>query len=76
MELLTFVIVSFSFFNMFCFRYVLYPLDLYNDSAVYALTHFHQQYLYDECEAEVFIFLTVNNLLLAVTRRYFHSGNF
>ena len=33
-------------------RYVLYPLDLYNDSAHYALTVFKKQYLYDEVEAE------------------------
>jgi hypothetical protein len=28
------------------FRYVLYPLDLYNDSANYALTGFKKQFLY------------------------------
>ncbi|XP_026675892.1 cytoplasmic FMR1-interacting protein [Diaphorina citri] len=33
--------------------YVLYPLDLYNDSAHYALTVFRKQFLYDEVEAEV-----------------------
>ncbi|GAB6019487.1 Cytoplasmic FMR1-interacting protein 1 [Chamberlinius hualienensis] len=32
---------------------VLYPLDLYNDSAFYALTKFKKQFLYDEVEAEV-----------------------
>ncbi|XP_022241956.1 cytoplasmic FMR1-interacting protein-like [Limulus polyphemus] len=32
---------------------VLYPLDLYNDSAHYALTKFRKQFLYDEVEAEV-----------------------
>lgn len=32
---------------------VLYPLDLYNDSANYALTKFRKQFLYDEVEAEV-----------------------
>ncbi|XP_065556681.1 cytoplasmic FMR1-interacting protein-like isoform X2 [Artemia franciscana] len=32
---------------------VLYPLDLYNDSANYALTVFRKQFLYDEVEAEV-----------------------
>ncbi len=31
----------------------MYPLDLYNDSAHYALTVFRKQYLYDEVEAEV-----------------------
>lgn len=39
--------------NGFLFRYVLYPLDLYNDSAQYALTVFRKQFLYDEVEAEV-----------------------
>lgn len=34
-------------------RCVLYPLDLYNDSAYYALTQFRKQFLYDEIEAEV-----------------------
>lgn len=29
-------------------EYVLYPLDLYNDSAYYALTKFKKQFLYDE----------------------------
>lgn len=37
---------------MFLPRYVLYPLDLYNDSAYYALTKFKKQFLYDEIEAE------------------------
>lgn len=37
----------------FSFRYVLYSLDLYNDSAHYALTKFKKQFLYDEIEAEV-----------------------
>ena len=36
-----------------CCRYVLYPLDLYNDSGYYALTKFKKQFLYDEIEAEV-----------------------
>lgn len=40
------------FFNLLS-RYVLYPLDLYNDSAHYALTVFRKQFLYDEVEAEV-----------------------
>ena len=35
------------------FRYILYPLDLYNDSAQYALMRFKKQFLYDEVEAEV-----------------------
>ncbi|XP_053399045.1 cytoplasmic FMR1-interacting protein-like isoform X2 [Mercenaria mercenaria] len=34
-------------------EYILYPLDLYNDSAHNALILFHQQFLYDEIEAEV-----------------------
>lgn len=40
------------------FRYVLYPLDLYNDSAHYALITFKKQFLYDEIEAEVSASLT------------------
>ena len=45
-------------------RYVLYPLDLYNDSAQYALTKFKKQFLYDEIEAEVSArnFICFNNL--------------
>ncbi|XP_046852032.1 cytoplasmic FMR1-interacting protein 2-like isoform X2 [Xenia sp. Carnegie-2017] len=34
-------------------EYVLYPLDLYNDSGEYAQSKFKKQYLYDEIEAEV-----------------------
>ncbi|CAL8114581.1 unnamed protein product [Orchesella dallaii] len=34
-------------------EYMLYLLDLYNDSAHYALTVFRKQFLYDEVEAEV-----------------------
>eukprot|EP00039_Didymoeca_costata_P002102 m.57505 g.57505 ORF g.57505 m.57505 type:complete len:1269 (-) comp11113_c1_seq1:133-3939(-) len=34
-------------------EFVLYPLDLYNDAANYALTRFQKQFLYDEVEAEV-----------------------
>ncbi|XP_059150444.1 cytoplasmic FMR1-interacting protein-like isoform X1 [Physella acuta] len=34
-------------------EYILYPLDLYNDSAQYALMRFRKQFLYDEVEAEV-----------------------
>lgn len=37
-------------------RYILYPLDLYNDSAHYALHHFKKQFLFDEVEAEVSFF--------------------
>ncbi|OBS66503.1 hypothetical protein A6R68_04954 [Neotoma lepida] len=36
-------------------EYVLYPLDLYNDSAYYALTKFKKQFLYDEIEAEAML---------------------
>ena len=32
---------------------VLYPMDLYNDAAQYALTKFKRQHLYDEIEAEL-----------------------
>lgn len=34
-------------------EFVLYPLDLYNDAADFALTTLKKQYLYDEVEAEV-----------------------
>ena len=34
-------------------RYILYPLDLYSDSAHYVLHYFKRQFLYDEIEAEV-----------------------
>ena len=40
-------------FHYVYFRCILYPLDLYNDSAHYALHTFKKQYLYDEIEAEV-----------------------
>jgi hypothetical protein len=34
-------------------RFVFYPLDLYNDAAMNALTVFRKRHLYDEVEAEV-----------------------
>lgn len=34
-------------------EYALYPFDLYNDSANFALSRFKKQFLYDEVEAEV-----------------------
>lgn len=34
-------------------EFVLYPLDLYSDSAQYALTKFKKKFLYDEIEAEL-----------------------
>ena len=34
-------------------RYIMYPMDLYSDSAHYALHHFKKQFLFDEVEAEV-----------------------
>ena len=41
-------------FSVICHhRYILYPLDLYNDSAQYSLMRFKKQFLYDEVEAEV-----------------------
>ena len=39
--------------KLFIYRYVLIPLDLYNDSADCALNRFKKQFLYDEVEAEV-----------------------
>ena len=44
---------------------VLYPLDLYNDSAFYALTVFKKQFLYDEVQNE---FWTSGILLKSVFR--------
>ena len=38
---------------MFAARFVFYPLDLYNDAAMNALTVFRKRHLYDEVEAEV-----------------------
>ncbi|KPM03538.1 hypothetical protein QR98_0019710 [Sarcoptes scabiei] len=57
---------------------ILYPLDLYNDSAHYALTKFKKQFLYDEVEAEVnlcfdqFIFTYFKQLAASMTldKRY------
>jgi cytoplasmic FMR1 interacting protein len=46
---------------LFFYRYILYPLDLYNDSAQFANMKFHKQFLYDEVEAEVCRFF--DNLL-------------
>ena len=34
-------------------EHVLFPMDLYNDSANFALSAFKKQHLYDEIEAEV-----------------------
>jgi cytoplasmic FMR1 interacting protein len=34
-------------------RFLFYPLDLYNDAAMNALTVFKKRHLYDEVEAEV-----------------------
>ncbi|XP_013092807.2 cytoplasmic FMR1-interacting protein 1 homolog isoform X1 [Biomphalaria glabrata] len=34
-------------------EYIFYPLDLYNDSAQYALMRFKKRFLYDEVEAEL-----------------------
>ena len=49
---------------------VLYPLDLYNDSAHYALTVFRKQFLYDEIEAEVQEHTTTTDLWFQ-TKKYF-----
>ena len=43
---------KYVFYDFFS-SYVLYPLDLYNDSADCALYYFKKQFLYDELEAEV-----------------------
>ena len=55
MELVIFfyLFIPLSNFLTIIIRCILYPLDLYNDSAHYALTKFRKQFLYDEVEAEV-----------------------
>lgn len=61
-----FYILLQAYFFFSLFRYVLYSLDLYNDSAHYALTKFKKQFLYDEIEAEVrghVLILKFDNLL-------------
>jgi len=40
-------------------RYLLYPLDIYNDAAQHALYNLHSKYLYDEIEAEVNILISI-----------------
>ena len=55
------------FYICFIYRYVLYPLDLYNDSAHYAMTVFKKQYLYDEIEAEVSIDLFNVHAILEIS---------
>ena len=54
-DLYQYVIISanMNYNSIYFYRCVLYPLDLYNDSAHYALTVFKKQFLYDEIEAEV-----------------------
>ena len=39
--------------NISMLEFILYPLDIYNDAANRALSNLHQQFLYDEIEAEV-----------------------
>jgi cytoplasmic FMR1 interacting protein len=41
------------FLNLILFRFVFYPLDLYNDAAMNALAVFKKRHLYDKIEAEV-----------------------
>lgn len=55
---------------MYVCRYILYPLDLYSDSAHYALHHFHKQFLYDEIEAEVN--LVFDQLVYKLSEQIFH----
>ena len=51
-------------------EYILYPLDLYSDSAHYALHHFGRQFLYDEIEAEVN--LCFDQLVYKLSEQIFH----
>lgn len=53
-------------------RYVLYPLDLYNDSGYYALTKFKKQFLYDEIEAEVTSYGHFINLSIHIQKKTTH----
>ena len=46
--------------NSAMLEYVLYPLDLYNDSAHYALTKFKRQFLYDEVSGQSYFSLTIH----------------
>ncbi|OQV18248.1 Cytoplasmic FMR1-interacting protein [Hypsibius exemplaris] len=48
---------------------IFYPMDLYNDSAQYALTKFRKQFLYDEVEAEVN--LCFDQLMYKLTEQIF-----
>ena len=48
-------------------EYILYPMDLYSDSAHYALHHFKKQFLYDEIEAEVSVCLELLALSLSLS---------
>ena len=58
--------------SVYC-RYILYPLDLYNDSAHYALHNFKKQFLYDEVEAEVCVAL-ISQYSLVFVYRMSHCG--
>lgn len=42
-------------YYFYAVRFILYPLDLYNDSAQCALYRFRRQHLFDEIEAEVLL---------------------
>ena len=61
-------------------EYVLYPLDLYNDSAYYALTKFKRQFLYDEVSGQSYFSLTIHmNICLLLASYYmteWHSEKF
>ena len=55
-------------------EYILFPLDLYNDSANYALSVFKKQFLYDEIEAEVsrIKLETLTIVLRLITNNFFN----
>jgi len=53
------------------FRFVFYPLDLYNDAAMNALTVFKKRHLYDEVEAEVN--LCFDQFVYLLSEQIFHT---
>lgn len=52
-------------------EFVFYPLDLYNDAAMNALTVFKKRHLYDEVEAEVN--LCFDQFVYLLSEQIFHS---
>lgn len=57
--------------NAGLFESVLFPLDIYNDSAQHALVTLKQRFLYDEIEAEVLSY----NSIFEFRQQWFTSRN-